>query len=99
MSGAVLPRRDKTDTRIVQSVRNGGGRIIDSQDEVGGWQEYRSAKPPKDNDNDGMPDKWEKKHGLNPNDPSDGSQDANANGYTNLEDYLNSLVPQSRRRK
>ena len=31
-------------------------------------------------------------HGLNPNDASDANQ-VGADGYTNLEHYLNSLVP------
>ena len=39
-----------------------------------------------------MPDAWETAHGLNPNDPADGSKDRNNDGYTNLEEYLNSLV-------
>ncbi len=36
-----------------------------------------------------MPDVWETLHGLNPSDASDGPADANGDGYTNLEDYLN----------
>ena len=36
-----------------------------------------------DADEDGMDDTWERAHGLNPNDPSDGLRTA-ANGYTNL---------------
>jgi hypothetical protein len=39
-----------------------------------------------------MPDAWEKEHGLNPNDPSDHSQDRDGDGYTNLEEYLNSVA-------
>ena len=38
-----------------------------------------------------MPDSWETDNGLNPNDASDGRTYAD-NGYTNLENYLNSLV-------
>ena len=95
--GATLPKRDRIDARIVSEVRMGGGRIIDSQKEVGGWPTYRSKKPPTDSDNDGMPDSWEKKHGLNPQSADDAAQlavqGAHGNGYTNLEEYLNSLVP------
>jgi len=40
-----------------------------------------------DMDDDGMPDSWEKKHGLNPKDPSDAKKDADGDGYTNLEEY------------
>lgn len=64
--------------------------IIDSQSDVGGWPELRSTKAPKDSDHDGMPDAWERKQGLDPNNPADGAVMAK-NGYTNLENYLNSL--------
>jgi hypothetical protein len=39
-----------------------------------------------DDDNDGMPDAWENQHGLNPF-VDDASQDADGDGYTNLEEY------------
>ena len=68
-------------------------KLIDSQDEVGGWPVLKSTPPPKDSDQDGMPDAWEKARGLNPNNPEDRNGDANGDGYTNLEDYLNSLCP------
>jgi len=45
-----------------------------------------------DSDHDGIPDEWEKAHGLNPNDPADANGDYNGDGYTNLEKYLNSLT-------
>ena len=44
-----------------------------------------------DTDHDGMPDTWETANGLNPNDANDRGIFA-TNGYTNLENYLNSLV-------
>ncbi|WP_134088573.1 polysaccharide lyase family 1 protein [Olivibacter sp. XZL3] len=64
--------------------------IITDINQVGGYPEYKGA-PYTDSDKDGMPDEWEKKNGLNANDPSDASKYA-ANGYTNIENYLNSLV-------
>lgn len=101
-AGAVLPRRDEVDARIVREVRSGttsfgmGGRgIIDSQDEVGGWPELRDGSPPPDADHDGMPDEWELNHSLNPFDPRDGRLDSNGDGYTNLEHYLNDLCDMS----
>jgi hypothetical protein len=39
-----------------------------------------------------MPDDWETRFGLDPDDSSDGSLDPDGDGYTNLEDYLNGLV-------
>jgi hypothetical protein len=56
------------------------------------WPDYKTYNVPADTDHDGIPDDWEKAHGLNPNDASDATRDSNADGYTNLEKYLNSLV-------
>lgn len=43
-----------------------------------------------DTDGDGMPDVWEKAHGLNPYDSADGVEATlSSEGYTNLEVYLN----------
>ena len=48
-----------------------------------------------DTDGDGIPDYWELARGLDPADPSDGPAItlSPTTGYTNLEIYLNSLVP------
>ena len=89
-------RRDAVDERVVANVRNRTGRLINSQDEVGGWPALKSTAAPKDSDRDGMPDSWETSHGLNPSDPADGPTDRDNDGYTNLEEYINSLVPVSR---
>jgi hypothetical protein len=100
--GCVLPTRDPIDQRIVQEVQNGTGTIIDVQ---GGyphgtpystsqvaWQVLTcSTTAPADADHDGMPDAYETAHNLNPADPADRATLA-ANGYSNLENYLNSLV-------
>ena len=88
-----MPRRDSVDAKIVDEVRRGKGSIIDTQQQVGGWPELKQATPPADSDNDGMPDAWERRHGLNPTDPSDGSADKDKDGYTNLEEYLNNTDP------
>lgn len=46
-----------------------------------------------DTDGDGMPDKWEKANGLNPDDAADGNAfTLSTEGYTNLEVYINSLI-------
>jgi hypothetical protein len=60
---------------------------------VGGWPQLRSTLAALDSDGDGMPDDWERSHGLNPHDPSDRNGDRNGDGFTNLEEYLNSLCP------
>lgn len=66
--------------------------IIDTQKDVGGWPELKSALPPQDTDHDGMPDEWERQHGLNPDDPTDGAQLSDDGAYTHLEHYLASLA-------
>ena len=92
-SGAILPKRDAVDIRIVNDVKNRTGKIIDDEQQVGGWPELKSIAPPEDSDKDGMPNTWEKQHGLNPDDPADRNADADADGYTNLEEYLNNTKP------
>jgi len=65
--------------------------IISDISQVGGYPEYKGI-PYKDSDKDGMPDVWEIKHGLNPKDSSDAAKYSFKNAYTNIENYLNSLV-------
>ncbi len=89
-AGASL-RRDAVDLRVIENVRRRKGRVIDSQAEVGGWPELRSLPAPLDSDHDGMPDDWERAHGLNPNNPTDRNGVRDGDGYTNLDKYLNSL--------
>jgi hypothetical protein len=79
------------DGRVVREVETRSGRIIDSQREVGGWPEYASGTPPPDSDEDGMPDAWEKAHGLDPRDPRDAAA-VTTGGYTQIEVYLNGLA-------
>jgi formylglycine-generating enzyme required for sulfatase activity len=40
-----------------------------------------------------MADKWERTHGLKSTDPSDHKNDADKDGYTNLEEYVNGTNP------
>jgi hypothetical protein len=52
-----------------------------------------SGTAPADGDQDGMPDAWEMANGLSPSNAADRNDDADGDGYTNLEEYLSSLVP------
>jgi pectate lyase len=97
--GATVPVRDAVDARIIADARKGSGKLIDSQKEVGGWPVYRSAAPPKDTDEDGVPDAWETAHGMNPRDPADARVVDPVSGYTKLELYLNELAGGGARRK
>ena len=85
--------RDDVDERFIKTIIDNTGRLIDSQNEVGGWDLYAPVSRPDnwDGDQDGMPDQWEVKMGLDPNDGSDGNGDMDKDGFTNLEAYLNSL--------
>lgn len=96
--GATRPRSDRIDRRIIDEVRKRthtftGSRgklpgIIDTPADTDGLPEYKSAEPPPDTDHDGIPDDWEKAHGLDPSNPADGAA-RRRDGYTNLEHYLN----------
>ncbi len=41
-----------------------------------------------DRDSDGMPDSWETSQKFNPDDPTDAEQDTDADGHTNLKEYI-----------
>ncbi|KAF5264035.1 hypothetical protein NW765_006034 [Fusarium oxysporum] len=85
--------RDTVDTALIDQVKSYGtkGGQISDEKEFGGVGEIANGAALKDSDGDGIPDEWETKNGLNPNDASDGMKVA-SNGYANLENYVNSLV-------
>ena len=66
--------------------------IITDIRQVGGYPEYNGT-PYVDSDGDGMPNVWEEKYGLNPNDESDANGDLSGDGYTNIEKYINGIDP------
>lgn len=80
----------ENDRRVSDKSKKCG--IIDSQRDVGGWPELESLPAPLDSDGDGMPDEWEAKRDLDPNNIDDGKEDRDNDGYTNIEEYLNWLV-------
>jgi hypothetical protein len=84
--------RDAVDKRLVKNIKKNKGKLIDSQDEVGGWPTLNSLPAPLDTDRDGMPDVWEKANKLDPSNPKDRNGDLDKDGFTNLEEYMNSLV-------
>lgn len=99
--GATKPKQDAVDKRVIADVEKRShtftgskGKlpgIIDSPKDAGGWPEYKSGDAPADSDHDGMPDAWEKDHGLDPKNPVDGNA-FRRDGYTHLEHYLNELA-------
>ncbi len=93
-------KQDQTDARILKETREGlapvrttGENIkpgmIDSQENVGGWENYsfNANDLPVDENKDGIPDQW-----LLKNYPNKQATDKNKDGYTYLEVYLNSLL-------
>jgi hypothetical protein len=96
--------RDRVTKRTLREVRTGTGK----------WGRNAPAAPtdewfleglsvgraPTDADGDGMPDEWEKAHGLNPADRTDAagtvprgaSRGDRHAGYTYIEYYLNELA-------
>mgnify|MGYP000128817737 FL=1 len=89
--GSSLPVRDEGDAYLIDELTSLGkkGLIIHSEEDIPtkGPGNIKSAKAPADTDNDGMPDEFEDKYGLDKNDPADAMKVA-SNGYTNIENYI-----------
>jgi pectate lyase len=96
--------RDRVTKRTIEEVKNktgawGRNAELKLTDE---WflEGLTTGKAPVDTDGDGMPDAWEKMHGLNPNDAADASKMVPAGkskndrhkGYTWVEFYINELA-------
>lgn len=86
--------RDEVDVRLINEVKTGsstyGNGIINSPSEVGEYPELTGTKA-KDSDNDGIPNEWEDKNGLDKFDESDALTKA-ASGYLYVEEYANALA-------
>jgi hypothetical protein len=97
-SGATLPVRDAVDQRAVRQARTGevdykeGKGIITDISQVGGFPSYQ-GEPVKYSLNDGIPDWWKQKYHLDLQDASLASRDADGDGYTTVEEYLNGTDP------
>jgi pectate lyase len=93
--GTNLPKRDLITTYVAKCVQDDTGDVPGTTDDwpSAGYPVYEAAAPLPDSDHDGMPDEWETRYKLNPHDASDANQDADADGYTNIEEYINGTDP------
>jgi hypothetical protein len=86
-------KRDAVDKRIISYFKTLGkkGQIFKTEADAGGQPEVKpKISKLKDTDLDGIPDKWESKNHLKIDDATD-AKIINQTGYTNLENYINSI--------
>lgn len=84
--GCSFPSRDAVDTRIIANYTAGDGTLATT----GTYPTISGGSAPTDLDNDGMADSWET---SNFGDLTrDGTGDFDGDGYTDLEEYINSLI-------
>ncbi|WP_262408432.1 pectate lyase [Sphingomonas sp. JC676] len=84
LAGAGAFPRDQVDARIVGEVRARTGAIGRPNRVL---PPIANGTPYKDSDGDGMSDRWEMANGCDPR-RNDAWQDANGNGWANLEEFL-----------
>jgi hypothetical protein len=89
--------RDRVTRRTLDEVVQGTGHWARNapSDPDDNWflEGLPQARNSLDTDGDGIPDQWERQHGLNPADPDDQSM-VMKDGYTAIEQYLNELAAQ-----
>ena len=92
-AGASL-HRDRHDRRVIKQLKSLGtkGAFIANEDDIGGIGKLKTTRRSTkfDRDRDGMADKWEIAHGLDPQ-RDDANEYTLGGGYTNIEHYVNSL--------
>lgn len=98
--GATLPYRDMTDCYMIDELMSYGkkGALISNEESLvygtpSTWSVYAGVKK-QDSDNDGMPDAWEDANGTDKT-KNDAMTKA-ANGYANIENYINSITVDDR---
>lgn len=99
--GATLPARDEVDVFLVNELKSKGkaGSFVYKESDLplrnGGLGIIQTADALEDTDNDGIPDVWEEKLGLDKDNPKDAllpATDQSYAGYLNIEVYLDLLA-------
>lgn len=96
-AGASL-HRDQVDALVIADLSSLGksGSLWTTQTATGfgnsGYGTLAGGTPPTDSDKDGMPDSWEIKYGLDPNNAADATGDFDRTGYSNIEKYINGIA-------
>src|SRR5690606_35942514 len=107
-AGAVLPKRDPVDDFLIQELKSIGklGLYVFEENDLplanGGLGDMASGSAAIDTDNDGIPDVWEDRLGLDNNNPSDALQPSTEqkyDGYLNIEVYLHRLAEENNTNK
>ena len=98
--GASLPYRDLADCYMVDEVLSFGtkGKLITKENELPigvptSWPWFKGEKA-QDTDGDGMPDAWEEANGTDKT--KNDAMTIAANGYANIENYINSITKNDR---
>jgi autotransporter-associated beta strand protein len=98
--GASLPYRDLADFYMIGEVQSFGteGKLLSNENQLPfgiptTWSIW-AGNTRVDTDGDGMPDDWENTNGTNPN--LNDAMTLSANGYANIENYINSLTVDNR---
>lgn len=87
-NGAIVVYRDSLDEQYIGDYRNDTGPTHTLDQSTFTYPNLPSNSPYPDGDADGMPDAWETANGFDPN-VDDSAGDADGDGYTNLEEFLN----------
>jgi hypothetical protein len=74
--------------RTIADVEAGTGALGDIDDAL----IESGPAAPEDTDSDGMPNAWEEMNGLDSASADDADADLDADGYTNVEEYLDELA-------
>lgn len=82
--GATLPKRDAVDARIIDDVKNGTGRIVNSANEVGGLIPQQEVQRTFE-----IPEEWKAENNMGNAKETDIVPDGEFAGYTWIEAYVN----------